>query len=289
MADGAGGELPPAVSEVMRSGNLTGALNDSMRGPTAGYCPDCTEHRDQPTVMGRTASENLLLDNFKKLGGDPIAFAQAMCFLNTHGRKSFQTTADGYTNGVRLEQQRYVTINDLNKPSSEKRLFILDRQTGEVRAYHSGHGRGSGNRSNTHERITHFSNTGSSNTNPRGFFITGNTYQSSKSFGEGIRLHGLQRGINDNSMARGIVIHKADYTPAGVARSSEARPRLTGSRSGRSHGCTTVANQHYREIERMLSSGREGRDTRGGSLYYNYSPAERSAGARYCGDNLLVR
>jgi hypothetical protein len=284
---GGNSELPAAAAEVMRTGDLTSTIDQTMRGPTATYCPDCTEDRDQVTGMARTASERQLLENFTRLGGDPIAFQQAMCFLNTHGRTNFQSSGAGYNNGIRIEQQRYVTINDLNKPSTEKRLFILDRQTGQVTAYHSGHGNGGGR--NTHERISYFSNNNGSNTNPRGFFITGNTYNSNQSFGEGVRLHGLQRGINDASMARGIVIHGAPYTPAGLARSNEANPSLTGPRSGRSHGCTTVANQHYREVERMLSAGREGSSTRGGSLYYNFSPTERSAGARYCGDNLMVR
>jgi len=285
------GQLPPQAADVLRTGELAGAINNTMRGPTADYCPDCNDTRDQPQpALARTGTHQQLLNNFRRLGGDPIAFEQAMCFLRTHGNTRFRTSADGYNSGIRIEQQRYVTINDLNKPSNQKRLFILDRQTGEVRAYHSGHGSGTGNNRNSHEVIRHFSNTNGSNTNPRGFFITGNTYRSNQSFGEGVRLHGLQRGINDNSMERGIVIHGASYTPAGMARSSDANPRLTGDRSGRSQGCTTVNTRHYREVERILSSGNEARgDRRGGSLYYNYSPTERGLGARYCGNNLATR
>jgi hypothetical protein len=285
------GHLPPEAVEALRTGDFTRAVNNATRGPTADYCPNCTESRDQPQVaLSRTGSQQQLLNNFTRLGGDPVAFEQAMCFLRTHGNTRFRTPADGYNSGIRIEQQRYVTINDLTKPSTHKRLFILDRQTGEVRAYHSGHGSGTDSNPNTHEVIRNFSNVNGSHTNPRGFFITGNTYQSNKDFGEGIRLHGLQRGINDNSIERGIVIHKADYTPAGVARSSQANPRLTGSRSGRSHGCTTVNDVHYPEVRSILSSGIEERgDARGGSLYYNYSPTERSLGAGYCGNNLVTR
>lgn len=273
------------ADEAIRGGDISGSLNQIMQGPTANYCPDCTEERDQPQARGNYVSNDTLRRNFERLGGDPIAFQQAMCFLNTHGRTQFRTDAWDSSNGrVRIENQRYVTINDLTKPSTHRRLFILDRQTGEVRAYHSGHGNGRGR--NTHQVINYFSNDSGSNTNPSGFFITGNSYQSTASWGTGIRLHGLQRGINDNSIRRGIVIHQASYTPAGVASSREANPRLTGGQSGRSQGCTTVAPQHFREVQSILSAGTEGRNSRGGSLYFNYSPRERSQGARYCGSSL---
>jgi hypothetical protein len=273
--------------EDILKGNVSGSVNRLMQGPTSSYCPDCSENRDQPAANNfRAGDERQLLENFRRLGGDPVAFQQAMCFLRTHGNKRFHTTADGYR-GISIENQRYVTINDLTKPSTARRLFILDRQTGEVKAYHSGHGSGTGRQTNSRERITHFSNQNGSNTNPSGFFITGNTYRSSRAWGLGIRMHGLQQGINDNAMARGIVIHQADYTPAGVASSRDANPVLSGGSSGRSNGCTTVNPRHFREVERILSSGQEGNSHRGGSLYYNFSPTEKNRGANYCGHSLV--
>lgn len=277
----------PILSDVSRGEDVGRNLNRLMEGPTVDHCPNCPvpAAESEPQPSGARVGDSTLMRNYTRLGGDPVALEQALCFANRHSRTRFRTTGEGYRNGIRIDDQRYITINDLNKSSNEKRLFILDTQTGEVSAYHSGHGSGTGGSSNSRERSTHFSNNEGSNLNPSGFFITGNRYRSTKSWGTGMRLHGLQPGINDNAMARGIVLHQAPYVAAGVARSGDSSPRLGGATAGRSNGCTAVSSNHVGEIMGKLATGNEGSHPyRGGSLYYNFSPSEKNRGRSYCGN-----
>ncbi len=276
----------PLLTNVSRGEDVGKNLNRLMEGPTVDHCPNCPIPDSQPEASGARVNDSTLMSNYTKLGGDPVALEQALCFANKYKRTKFKTSGEGYSNGIGIDNQRYITINDLNKSSNEKRLFILDTQTGQVSVYQSGHGSGTkGGKSNSKERSTHFSNTDGTSLTPSGFFITGNKYTSTKEWGTGMRLHGLQPGINDNSMARGIVLHKAPYVAAGVARSSDSSVKIGGSTAGRSNGCTAVSPSHVGEIMGKLASGTEGRHPyRGGSLYYNYSPAEKNKGRSYCGN-----
>ena len=282
----------PLLSDVSRGEDIGRNLNRLMEGPTADRCRDLPVPLPDAEVQasGARVNNTTLMNNYTKLGGDPVALEQALCFANKYKRTKFKTSGEGYPNGIGIDDQRYITINDLNKSSTEKRLFILDTQTGQVSVYHSGHGSGGGGKSNSKERSSHFSNNDGSNLNPSGFFITGNKYNSSKDWKVGMRLHGLQPGINDNSMARGIVLHKAPYVPAGVARSSESSAKLGGASSGRSNGCTVVNPSHVGEVMGKLASGNEGRHPyRGGSLYYNFSPSEKNKGRSYCGNPVATQ
>ena len=82
-------------------------------------------------------------------------------------------------------------------------------------------------------------------------FLTADTYIGKH--GLSLRLQGMEKGINDLSMERAIVIHGADY----VRR---------GGRIGRSWGCPAVRP----EISRALIES-----VRGGTLLLSYYP-ERS-------------
>ncbi len=235
-----------------------------------------------------SSDDKLLFENYKKLGGDPVAFEQAMCFLKSKGNTRFKSFGEGYPNGIKIENQRYVTIQDLTKPSSQKRLFILDRQTGEVEVVHSGHGMGVSPQSNSQVWAKNFGNSSGSKRTPSGFFITGNTYISEKSWRIGMRLHGLQEGINDKTLARGVVLHGGSYVPDGEAKNSDSPPKLNGIPAGRSEGCTVVNSNKVKDVMSKLASGKEGNyPYRGGSLYYNFSPSEKSKGPSYCGDQLV--
>lgn len=276
------------------SGNsdFTRDLNGLMDGPTS---PDCSEsaededNTDNQVIVD--ADEESLFENYKKLGGDPIAFKQAMCFFKTNGDKSFKAAAEGYEDGIKIENQRYITIQDFNMESTQKRLFILDRQTGKVEAIHSGHGAGQSPRKNGQEKAMYFGNEEGSKKTPTGFFITGNTYNSDKSWQIGMRLHGLQTGVNDNTFRRGVVFHKSSYTPSGKASSDDSPPTLSSSSpSGRSEGCTTVNPSYSTSLMSKLAAGKEGRHPyKGGALFYNYGPSEKKSGASYCGHALALR
>jgi hypothetical protein len=134
-----------------------------------------------------------------------------------------------------------LTIVDFSKPSTEKRLFIIDMRTGKL-LVHSlvAHGKNSG------EKVaTRFSNTESSYQSSLGFYITGNTYQGGN--GYSLKLKGMEAGFNDKAEQRAIVMHGADYV-------SEYAIKNLG-RLGRSWGCPAVSQQEHKMIIDLIKQG----------------------------------
>jgi hypothetical protein len=119
-----------------------------------------------------------------------------------------------------------VTVIDYSRPSNEPRLWVLD--VTRRRLLHRelvAHGRGSGEL-----YATRFSNDPGSKQSSLGLFATAEIYDGQH--GRSLRLHGLEPGINDNALARTLVIHGADYVSPDFAA---AQGRL-----GRSHGCPAL-------------------------------------------------
>ena len=126
-----------------------------------------------------------------------------------------------------------LAIADMSAPSDQERFYIINPNQG-LMLYHTlvAHGRNSGDR-----YATHFSNKISSLQSSMGFFKTGDSYQGKH--GSSLRLIGLEKGLNDKALERGIVIHGADYVSSEMAQS---RGMI-----GRSWGCpavpSTISNQ----------------------------------------------
>jgi hypothetical protein len=78
-----------------------------------------------------------------------------------------------------------------------------------------------------------------------GAFLTGDTYLGAH--GLSLRLQGLEKGVNDNSMERAIVIHAADYVNDRVGRSK--------GRLGRSWGCPAVRPEIARRLIETVQGG----------------------------------
>jgi hypothetical protein len=140
-----------------------------------------------------------------------------------------------------IRRQGIITLIDFDKPSSEKRLFIIDINNGTV--LHSSlvaHGRGSGE-----EMATSFSNKPGSNQSSLGFYLTENTYTGKN--GYSLVLKGLDQGINDKAQSRSIVIHGAEYV-------SEEYIRMNG-RLGRSQGCPALSLDEYQDVIDLIKDG----------------------------------
>lgn len=140
-----------------------------------------------------------------------------------------------------LTKNNLLTIIDYSKPSTEKRLFVLDMTTGEV-LFNSlvAHGRRSGQ-----NYATDFSNKEDSHQSSLGFYVTLNTY-----FGENgysLKLKGCETGINDKAYNRAIVMHGADYV-------SEKFIRQNGY-LGRSYGCPAVPKEVSKKIIDVIKEG----------------------------------
>ncbi|RFZ85346.1 hypothetical protein DYU05_07040 [Mucilaginibacter terrenus] len=142
-----------------------------------------------------------------------------------------QKALTGYYN-LKLENKlaknsNIITVVDFNKPSREKRMWIIDvlNKTVLLNTWVA-HGQGSGN-----DMATAFSNNNESHQSSLGFYLTDDVYIGKH--GQSLRLNGLDEGINSAARARGIVVHAADYVSQGTINQL--------GRLGRSFGCPAVS------------------------------------------------
>lgn len=102
----------------------------------------------------------------------------------------------------------YAIIIDYQKPIFKKRLWVIDLKTKETLIHsHVSHSIKSGI-----IWATKFSNEVGSNISSKGVFKTLNSYESKFGKGKykiGMRLKGLEKGINDNVLQRNIVFHSS--------------------------------------------------------------------------------
>ncbi len=258
-----------------------GARMDSP--PVSGRTPSET---DESEVVDMSDVESKLFKNYKKLGGDPKAFAHVMCFFKKHQASLFK---GGHGRKLKIKEKCKIIINDYTKTSNKKRLFILNRCTGKVQAMQSSHGKGGGAGSGTNSTSTasYISNKPNTNLSPSGFFIMGGWHRTSKPWNPGIKMHGLQKGINDNSYRRGIVFHRSQnsrtaYCGGGIASSDDSNPQLSGGNCGRTHGCIGIPPTNWQVAKDDILGERDG-----GALLYTYSKNEAAKSSSYCGgDNL---
>jgi hypothetical protein len=142
-----------------------------------------------------------------------------------------------------------LTVIDYTKPSNERRLWVFDlAHTRVLFEELTAHGKNSGD-----NEAVRFSNAPNSLMTSLGAFLTGDTYIGKH--GLSLRLRGLEKGINDNSSERAIVIHAAPYISDAIARDK--------GRIGRSWGCPAVRP----EISRRLIEA-----VQGGTLVLAYYP-----------------
>jgi hypothetical protein len=134
-----------------------------------------------------------------------------------------------------------VTVIDYSKPSTERRLWVFDLANTRVLFDElAAHGKNSGD-----NQAMRFSNAPDSLMTSLGVFLTRETYIGKH--GLSLRLEGLEKGFNDNSMARAIVIHAADYVSDAIA---SAKGRI-----GRSWGCPAVRPEISRPLIQTLQGG----------------------------------
>lgn len=170
---------------------------------------------------------------------------------------SLQLSRDAYNHAVKgyltliaegaVANPDVLSIIDFTLPSSKKRLFILDMQTGTL-LFNSlvAHGRNSGKL-----MATRFSNRQNSYMSSLGFYVTGEPFIGQH--GYSLRLEGIEKGFNDHVSTRRIIMHPADYV-------SENHVRQWGF-LGRSEGCPAIP----REMDTAIID-----KIRGGSCLFFY-------------------
>ncbi|MCW3088610.1 MAG: hypothetical protein JWQ78_1996 [Sediminibacterium sp.] len=167
-------------------------------------------------------------------------------------REAFEYGLTGYQHLLaqgKILKNNLLSILDFSLPSGKKRLFVIDITTGElVFNTYAAHGRNSGT-----AMATDFSNQANSFKSSLGFYVTGETYNGKH--GESLRLNGEEEGINDNALARGIVMHSAAYADESIVASQGY--------IGRSQGCPALPENIARDVITKIKNG---------SLLFLYSP-----------------
>jgi hypothetical protein len=170
-------------------------------------------------------------------------------------RQAFELALTGYNNLLnagKITKDNILSILDFTLPSGKKRFFVVDLATGElVFNTYAAHGKNSGTTT-----ATKFSNRPNSNQSSLGFYVTGETYNGKH--GCSLRLLGKEKGINDNAMARGIVMHSASYVDESIV---ERQGFI-----GRSQGCPALPGNISKTVIEKIKNG---------SCLFLYSPDKK--------------
>ena len=143
--------------------------------------------------------------------------------------KALQTSLEAYSKAEKegLDHQHILTIVDFTKPSTARRLWVLDLNNHTVLFNdYVAHGKNSGD-----NYARRFSDSPSSLESSLGVYLTGSTY--SGEHGYSLKVKGLDKGFNDRAESRAIVFHKAYYATGQFAQEH--------GRLGRSWGCFAVS------------------------------------------------
>ncbi len=215
------------------------------------HLPFVSANVNPNTVLGLNNLE-YVPDSSSKIATNSILYESLD--LNALGlsEDAFDYALKGYEylkNKGKLDNEDILSIVDFSLPSSQKRLFVLDMENGQL-LYQTfvAHGRNSGK-----EFAKEFSNQPESFKSSLGFYVTKNTYFGQHGFS--LRLEGEEKGINDNAMKRAIVMHSADYVDK----------KLISSQGyiGRSLGCPALPADVYKPIIAKIKDG---------SCLFVYSP-----------------
>ncbi|MFI0490864.1 murein L,D-transpeptidase catalytic domain family protein [Flavobacterium sp.] len=122
-----------------------------------------------------------------------------------------------------------LTLIDFSLSSNVKRLWVIDLATNTI-LFNSlvAHGRNTGD-----EFANSFSNRDRSFKSSLGFYVTGEIYNGKH--GMSLKLDGLEKGVNDNARARGVVMHAANYVSDSFIKKNK--------RLGRSEGCPAIPEE----------------------------------------------
>lgn len=155
-------------------------------------------------------------------------------------KQAFRQALNSYQ-GVRHKRKSILTIIDYSKPSTQRRLFVIDMKRHRV-LYHTwvSHGRNSGELA-----AERFSNQLNSRQSSLGVYRTAETYLGKH--GYSLRLDGLSPGKNSNARKRAIVVHGAAYASPSHLRKFD--------KLGRSWGCPALPKEQARAIIDTIKEG----------------------------------
>ena len=187
----------------------------------------------------KKVGSTLLYDKFISAGIPAEALQRTFEFLDVNENKNFHVKLGEKIITKTVANESYAVIIDYSRPSSERRLLLLDLERGTTQKFFVAHGVRTGN-----DRAIKFSNKQDSRQTSLGLFLTGSAYEGSH--GESLYLHGLEDS-NSNAFNRDIVMHGAQYV------SQEFLEKY--GRMGRSWGCPAVAKPIMKKILPLIKDG----------------------------------
>lgn len=267
------------ASDKQSKAELIRIANEAIQTGLASlsYESNKTDLEDFSDRTDKSQLDRELVYKFKLFGGNSVAIEQLDCFLQSYQNKTFK-------NNKSIKNKKYIAIQDLTKEGNQYRFFILDLVKNEVHVFPSSHGRGKGRSSNRKLYSEHVSNKFGSQLTPTGMFLTGKTYYNKrKKWRQGIRLFGLEKGRNEKSFDRGIVIHpgvsrSGDYVSNSfVSSEKDHLVRKSPMYSGMSYGCTALPPKHWKQIKKYLLPG---------TVFFVFDEELNELGSEYCGENI---
>jgi|GEM_PF-6579682 hypothetical protein len=224
-------------------------LSDAIQKDPSGKKEDCVTSNKPNSETGKNSGWDQFVSKFEKVAKssdvNQKAVAKTLNFMKTLPPAK----------QAQIKNRRYVTISDMSMRSQDKRMAVLDLETGKVSHYLVAHGEGGGEG----DRLTSCSSKANSKQTPPGFLVVNAPYSGSY-YGRAIKMQGLE-SRNSNSFARAIVMHprknKMDFTADEVIKGL--------GRFDLSQGCPMLTESSYAELESKL---------KGGSLYYNFCPQD---------------
>lgn len=173
------------------------------------------------------SSHNETLDLYENLDLEKMGLSREAFLYALKGYKHLQKTGKLFNDAV-------ISVIDFSLPSTQKRFFVIDLENDKL-LFHTyvSHGKNSGKLI-----AKNFSNKSSSYQSSLGLYTTGSTYFGKHGFS--LRLIGMEKGINDQAMKRGIVIHSADYASETFA--------LQQGYLGRSQGCPAIPEDVHKAL-----------------------------------------
>lgn len=228
-------------------------------------------------------------NKFKAENLNTKALGHVQCFFEKHENTVFQKKISidndkcSSASDITLDSKRVFALIDYTAPSNIRRMFLVDRQTGEISMMAVAHGKFNAGMLNTRlspnknsiKYSRYYSNELNSNAPSSGFFVAGNEYEGK--FGRSLVLHGLETGINDNACARAVVIHKH----FGVT---------TSSAKIMSSGCPMISKSYLDHVVNLLE-GHENPDSgmqKNGSVVFIYGERESKWKEGTCVGNFSI-
>ena len=202
------------------------------------------EPKNEQRIVSPTPSRRSILEK-STLAGEIGSYRDALVKSGADSRgvdnalKYFESHRNTFKN------QRYISLMDATKKSSDEPYFLLDTQTLKVKRYDVSYGRGSVAGMNGIPTKFSKANVSGSYQTPPGALLVGEM-TSGSSHSRVTLLRGLEER-NKATLSRSVIMHDANYVRYG----------------GRSWGCPAFDPKDFRQIQPLIS---------GGSFLYIYSP-----------------